>query len=463
MKLLAKTSSISSKTLLYLIVFSVSILLLLWFFQKYYLQYSYEDYQVKNMNKIAQDILNINDKDFHQTIESIAYKNEVCIETIWNNQSISLYNSLMVGCELGKNNADILKVESSFNDSSYSTQTYRLKNMEYKTEAYLYGIKTNVGTIFLYSPLKDLSGASIFLQKQLIYLTFAAIIIACAIAYFLSKKITDPILDITKKAKDLGKGNHDIKFPLYNVSEMDDLALVLQNTQDELRKIDELRRDLLANVSHDLKTPLTMIKAYAEMVRDISYKDDEKRKMHCDVIINESMRLNIMVNDLLELSKLEANVGKLCLTKYDLIGEIKDIVKRYEIIKETEDYHFELNVPSKAIVRADRNRLNQVLYNLINNAINYTGDDKKVIINVVNAKDSFLVEIIDTGKGIKDEDIAYIWNKYYKNEKNHRRNVVGSGIGLSIVKSILEQHGFVYGVKSKKDHGSNFYFYVKKK
>ncbi len=457
-----KLSSIRSKTLVYLIFFSVSILLALWVFQRFYFLFSYESYQVQNMNSIAKHILEIHDGDFNQNLENLAYKNNVCMEVFWNNNAVSTYNTLMVGCELGKNNSHITILQKEFLNSNQDTQTYRLENLEYKAKSYLYGIKTNVGTIFLYSPLKDLRGASIVLQNQLIYLTFIAILFACIIAYFLSKKLTNPILDITEKAKNLGKGNCKVTFSSYEIKEIDELSTVLQNAQEELFKTEELRRDLLANVSHDLKTPLTMIKAYAEMVRDISYADDEKRKMHCDVIVNESNRLNLLVNDILDLSKLQANVCDLHLETYDLVQEIYGVMKRYEIIKETENYQFILELPDSAIIRADKNKINQVLYNLINNAINYTGEDKVVKIRLKNWKDSYLVEIIDTGKGIKKKELPFIWEKYYKSEKNHQRNVVGSGIGLSIVKSILEQHHFLYGVRSKKSKGSTFYFYVNK-
>ena len=218
----------------------------------------------------------------------------------------------------------------------------------------------------------------------------------------------------------------------------------------------------MANVSHDLKTPLTMIKAYAEMVRDMSYQNDEKRIMHCNIIMDEVDRLNLLVNDILALSKFEANAEEIKWESFDLVGEVKTIVNRYQIIKETEDYHIILNAPTKAMVKADKQKLNQVIYNLINNAINYTGKDKTVTINIKKEKDSYLVQIEDTGKGIKEEEIPFIWNKYYKNEKNHQRNVVGTGLGLSIVKKILEGHQFKYGVESTKNKGTIFYFYVKK-
>ena len=174
-------------------------------------------------------------------------------------------------------------------------------------------------------------------------------------------------------------------------------------------------------------------------------------------------RLNVLVNDILDLSKMQAQADDIHLEKFDLVKEIKSIIKRYEIIKETENYRFVLELPTKAMVMADQKKINQVIYNLVNNAINYTGKDKTVTIRLSKEKDAYLVEIIDTGKGIKEEEIPFIWDKYYKNEKNHQRNVVGTGLGLSIVKTILENHHFAYGVKSSKDKGTTFYFYVKKK
>ena len=205
-----------------------------------------------------------------------------------------------------------------------------------------------------------------------------------------------------------------------------------------------------------------MIKAYAEMIKDISYKDKEKMDEHLGIIISETDRLNTLVGDILDLSKLQANADTLSLENYDLREEINTLVAKYEIIKETEDYKIKVEAPKKIMVKADRNKINQVLYNLVNNALNYTGDDKKVVIKVTEEKKKYLIEIIDSGKGIDPELIDIIWDRYYKQEKNHKRNIVGTGLGLSIVKNILVCHKFDYGVKSSKGKGSTFYFKIKK-
>ena len=267
-------SSIKAKTLLYLIVFSVSILLVLWFCQIVFLKYSYQDYQIQNINQLALSIQRSSFVNLNSTLEEVAYENEVCIEYYTNSGNVYYYNTMMNGCALGKNNQDILKTENAFMESNLTSDTYKVINREYEVQAFLYGIKLDSGSVFLYSTLEDVGGANAVLKNQLIYLTFIAIIFACMIAYFLSKKITEPILDITKKAQKLGS-SPTVKFPDYGVLEVNELAHVLSNAQTEMVKADELRRDLMANVSHDLKTPLTMIKAYAEMVRDISYQDEQ--------------------------------------------------------------------------------------------------------------------------------------------------------------------------------------------
>ena len=455
-----KKQSFHHKTLVYFVTFSVTVLLLLWLFQVFYLKYAYQNYQVQNLKQLASLIQKTSDENLSATLEKVAYKNELCIEYYDGKNDIQ-YNTLRVGCALGKNNPTILNIEKQFIDSNESMTSYNLLNDEYETRAYLYGIKLNAGYVFLYNTLEDLSVSNRIIRNQLIYLTIIAIIFACFIAYFLSQKLTGPILDITRRAKKLGSGE-SITFPKYDILEVDELARVLEESGRDIEKNDELRRDLMANVSHDLKTPLTMIKAYAEMVRDMSYQNDEKRNMHCNIIMDEVDRLNLLVNDILALSKFEANADEIKWESFDLVKEIETIVNRYQIIKETEDYHIVLKAPAKAMVKADKQKLNQVIYNLINNAINYTGKDKTVTIHVQKEKEGFLVEIIDTGKGIKEEEIPFIWNKYYKNEKNHQRNVVSTGLGLSIVKKILENHGFKYGVKSMKDKGTTFYFYIKK-
>lgn len=445
-----------------MIIFSISILLLLWIFQNVFLSVFYERYQIKALANISTNIKKNNTEDFYSYLEEVAYANNVCIEVVDPDGNITNFNTKMNGCILSSKHASVISYKKDLYYSQNDLEAFKIISPENDVKYLLYGIRKENAYVFVSSSLEDLNTTSNVLRGQLIYVTFIAILFAILISYFLSKQIIKPILKISEQAKKMGAGSYDIVFEKNGIAEIDELAETLNYVEQDLSKMDELRRDLMANVSHDLKTPLTMIKAYAEMVRDLSYADPKRREEHLQIIIDEVERLNLLVNDILSLSRMQADADALCLGDYNLSKEIRGILKRYEIIKETEAYHFHVKMPRKCMVHADKNKLNQVIYNLINNAINYTGDDKNIYITVTEDKKDYLVEIADTGVGISEEDIAHIWDKYYKNEKNHKRNVVGTGLGLSIVKNILVHHHFLYGVKSKKNEGTTFYFRVSK-
>ena len=456
-------NSLKVKTILYFSIFSIFILLLLWGSQMMFLKVFYEKYQIKDMNKIAQTISVTSLKNMDETLEKIVYSNTVCIEYVDKNRNVYLYNDMLPWCMIGKEDPVIDNYKLDLMNSQEEIKAVKFVNNDYKSKALLYLIKLkNGGYVYVFSMLSTVDSTTILIRGQLIYITIIVIVLAIIISLFLSNKVSEPIIEITEKSKELAKGRYDVEFPKIGIIEIDELSDTLNYLESEVSKTDQYRRDLMANVSHDLKTPLTMIKAYAEMVRDISYKKKEKMDEHLNIIISETDRLNILVGDILELSKMQANADIISVEEYDLRKEIDSLVSKYEIIKETEDYKICVEAPKKIMVKADKSKINQVLYNLVNNALNYTGDDKKVIIRVTEEKRRYLIEVIDSGKGIDSELIDNIWDRYYKQEKNHKRNIIGTGLGLSIVKNILVNHKFDYGVKSSKGKGSTFYFKIKK-
>lgn len=456
-----KKTSIQAKTLSFLLIYNVVLLALLWFCQITIFDYYYEKQQIKNMDNMVKNIQNSNILELTDKLEQIAYQNDACIALTDTTNIISTYNIGMEGCLINSNTSKVRELMVSFINSGKSFKSYHLINEEKKVAALLYGVKVDGAYAFIYTNLEDLSSFSIIIKRMIMYICIIGILVSIIISILLSNKITKPITEISKKAKKLGSGNTKVRFDESGIKEIDELSETLTQAQIEMVKTDELRRDLMANVSHDLKTPLTMIKAYAEMIRDISYKNPEKLNEHLDIIIDETDRLTILVNDILDLSKMQASADSLKIETFDLAEVVRNVVKKYQIIKETEQYKFNIEMPDVVMIKADKKKINQVIYNLINNAINYTGKDKVVNIKITKYKKYYLVEIIDTGKGIKKEEIPYIWNKYYKNDKLHQRNVVSTGLGLSIVKEILELHGYEYGVKSELKKGSNFYFKIK--
>ena len=455
-----KKSNIQNQTLKCLIIFSSIILLIMWASQILFLTLFYERYQINNLNKVVFKLT----KNTHtiDEIETIAYKNNICIEYLTDND-VYVFNGLNNNCILNSKSKSVINIINNFIEKENNKEIIKINNPTNNAKSILYNLKLNDNEyIILNTNLEDVDSTTSVLRNQLIYITLIVLLLSIIVSTIISKMLNKPIINITKEAKKLATGNRELNIPESKIKEIDDLRDSLIYASHEINKTDELRRDLLANVSHDLKTPLTMIKAYAEMIRDINKDNEEKRNENLNIIIDETDRLTILVNDILNLSKLEANKETVDLKEFDLVELINDIIKKYNIIKETENYNFILKMPKKAIVKGDINKISQVIYNLINNAINYTGDDLTVTIEVIERKKTYLVNIIDTGKGIKKEELNIIWDKYYKNEKNHKRNKVGTGVGLSIVKNILDKHNFKYGVKSEIGKGTTFYFEITK-
>ena len=448
-------NSLKSHIWLYLIIFTLMIVLFLWLFQVIFINKYYELSKADQIKKTTLEIIRNYDEDVDY-LDKISYEDNVCIEIVKNRMTIYSSNESNRGCLISN-----YQYKNDFFDSDVNEKTYKLINPLFDTKTLIYAKKYNDDiTIFVNASLEPLDNTISILSNQLIIVTIIVSLLAFVIGYFISKRISKPIEKMNKNALKLANGNYNFKFDNNSkISEIDELANTLNYAKNELEHTDELRRDLLANVSHDLKTPLTMIKGYAEMIRDLNYDNEEKRNANLNVIIEESERLNVLVEDILTLSKIQANKDTINKEEFDLVTLINNIIKRYSIYKETEGYIFEINTPKEVIINADKKKIEQVIYNLINNAINYTGKDNKVIINVIKDK-KIRVEIKDTGKGIKEENLPHIWEKYYHSKKKHKRNVIGTGIGLSIVKTILESHNFKYGVESKLNKGTTFYFEI---
>lgn len=293
------------------------------------------------------------------------------------------------------------------------------------------------------------------IQVQLICISVIMIILSLIIALLVSKKISRSIVKVNQTAKQLAKGDFQVIFNGKDYKEIAELSDTLNSTAKELGRAENLQRELIANVSHDLRTPLTMIIAYSEVMRDLP---DENTSENIQVVIDESRRLTNLVNDMLDISKLQAGVVESKVEEYNLTESIKLVITRYAKLIEQDGYMVSFEYNESVIVEADEFKIYQVIYNLINNAINYTGKDKSVIVKQIVSGDRVRIEVTDTGIGISENDIKYVWERYYKVDKTHKRAVMGTGLGLSIVKNILELHGAKYGVKSQVNQGSTFWF-----
>ena len=448
-----------------MIVFTLLIFVFLWLFQIFFLKYYYESAKRKDLidsiDIVKEEYLK-NNNSIYDNLENYAYDKGICSEVFIDGIAFYSTNPLNKGCfSFFSKITNIKEMEKAFMESDNDKYIFKFKNPLNNAQILIYGIKLDNHTIlFSNTSIDPIDSTVDILRKHLIMITIITIIVSSIMAYFIASKLTTPITKLTKKSKELSKGSFNIDFDIHSdIIEIDELAKSLNYMKDVLKNNDEIKRDLMANVSHDLKTPLTMIKAYAEMVRDLSYQNDKKRTSDLNIIVEEVDRLNVLVNDILALSKLESNIEVTNREEFDLIRMINIIIKRFKIFSITQDYEFMYYHPDKLMIYADKQKMEQVIYNLIGNAINYSEEKKKIYITILKTN-TIRVHIADTGPGIKKDDIDKIWDKYYKADKNHKRNTIGTGLGLSIVKNIFELHNYKYGVISKKNKGTTFYFEI---
>ncbi len=312
--------------------------------------------------------------------------------------------------------------------------------------------------LYVYDSLERIND----LERGLLWVSLFAGLFAVALAFvasgFVAMLIAKPVAEVTERAKRLAQGQFDVDVKkTYFCSEIAELSEALDYAREEISKADAMQKELIANVSHDFKTPLTMIKAYASMIREISGDDKEKRDYHAQVIIDEADRLAALVGDVLDLSKLRAGVGEQAPTAFDLSETVYKIMRRFDYLSDTQGYRFDLELEDELYVYANRERIEQVVYNLVGNAVNYTGEDKRVFVKAFRKGEYCRLEVSDTGRGIPAGELENIWDRYYRIGETHKRPVQGTGLGLSIVKGILQNQNCPFGAESEVGKGSMFW------
>lgn len=292
------------------------------------------------------------------------------------------------------------------------------------------------------------------------YITLASIVLCAVISIIVSYFLSKPINKLTIVAKRVADGEKDVDFNIKGYTEIDELSESLAFMNEKLFETDSLRRDFLANVSHDLRTPLTIIKAYAEMIKEVSGDNKDKRDRHCEIIVEEADRMTLLVQDILDLSKIEvAGAAIMNMSDVDMSALTAKVAENFRYLEENDSYDVRVNVEEGLIVRGDEKRLEQVVYNLIANAVNYTGEDKVVEVTLKKTgKQKVRFEVRDTGKGMSEEDKIKVWQRYYRSSATNKRQTKGTGLGLAIVKTILDAHKARYGIQSVIGCGSTFYF-----
>lgn len=315
-----------------------------------------------------------------------------------------------------------------------------------------YGIIVSTG-------MAQIATAAEVLRSILWPVALILLVLDLLFAMLFSRWFTRPVQQLSSGAKEIAAGNYDIQLPVVHHDEIGQLAEDFNHMAAEVKRSAQLEKDILANVSHDLRTPLTLIKGYAETVRDLTGTDAEKRTEQCNIIVDETDRLSALVNSVMELSKVQSGAEKPNLIDFDMGELCFEVAGRYDALCDQNHWHLELQADEAAPVRADPAMMERVLHNLLGNAFHHIGADGQVMLRVLPQADGCRVEIEDHGPGIPPEDLPYIFDRYYRARQDSGK--VGTGLGLSITKAILQQHGFAFGVNSAVGQGSTFWFVMR--
>ena len=298
------------------------------------------------------------------------------------------------------------------------------------------------------------------LHLTLLFGSFAFLLLSVVWALVLSRQLSYPMKNISRGAERIAAGDYSENIPQGNIIEIAEIADTLNQTSRELKVTEDLQHEIIANISHDLRTPLTMIRGYAEVMRDLP---GENSPENLQIIIDEADRLSGLINDILYIGRLESAQETPKPDVYSITGSIRGILYRIGKLQQSAGYHFEFREAGhEIIVSADAREIDRVLYNLIGNAVRFIGEDKTVIVGEEqfekDGRKYVRISVTDHGSGIAEADLPLIWNRYYKSERGSQGSPVGTGLGLTIVKEILELHEAEFGVESTVGRGSTFWF-----
>jgi Signal transduction histidine kinase len=476
------------KLSVYLAAFTFIIIALLWLFQVVLLDTIYKTVKTGEIKAAAVDLtraLNDSESTLDTVAESVAERNEVCImvfqmdgndtatrivnvqrfddsmiQSIPRYEIFSLYDTAVShgGKYLERFRYDELtRVFYSVGDGNFSPSS--------DEESIVYSVITKNSSgdnllILLNSVVSPVTAAVKTLNIMLYAIGGVLLVLAVGLAFVMARKISNPIEKINSAAKKLADGDYNADFTGRGYREIEELGDTLNYAAGELSKVDRLRRELIANISHDLRTPLTMIAGYSEVMRDLP---GELTPENAQIIIDESKRLSSLVSDVLDISKLESGTQIAEIGEFNLTQTLSQTLERYNRLREHEGYSIDFVADREISVNSDKTRFVQAFCNLVNNALTYTGADKRVVVDqslrvdLSDGKRYVRISVTDSGDGIPADKLDLIWDRYYKVNSPHKRAAVGTGLGLSIVKNIMQLLGGSCGVKSVVGQGSTFW------
>ena len=478
-----KRRSFKIKLWLYFVLFTAFIFTILWLLQTVFIQNFYNDMLISNTKKAAEKIISsCGEENFSDIIDDLSLNNSILVYITDSDGNIIYISDQFKGLSMknhgklteeknenpfgkylgegGRHKGEYRSLPDGFNEFLEALEESDSKIYENIADGlYTYGTYIDSGdeeknVLYISTTLDAVGPAVDIIRVQLIWGTVISLITAFILAWFIARGFARPVAKLTEKAEHIGEDDFPEDFKKGFCSELDELIDVLDETSDKLKKSRGFQRELLANVSHDLRTPLTMIKGYAEMIRDISRTDEQQCNEDVEVIVRESDRLSAMVNEILEYSEMQSAERKPEFETVDFSSVVKRVCGNFESLYSRENGHIETDITENINISGNAGRLERAVYNLIDNAVRHNGESKRINVTLRKENEQAKLYITDHGNGIPQEEIDNIWDRYYTYRQRNRKGV--SGLGLAIVKQIIELHGGSCDVRSIVGKGSTF-------
>lgn len=342
----------------------------------------------------------------------------------------------------------------------------------------MWGTFSEGSKFLIRSPLESIRESAAISNRFLIYIGCVMLAVFVLFIWYFSKRLTNPILELAQLSERMADLDFEAKYTSGGTDEIGHLGAnfnrmseKLESTISELKsannklmqdieqkeKMEQMRTEFLGNVSHELKTPIALIQGYAEGLKEGVSDDPESREFYCDVIMDEASKMNQMVKNLLTLNQLEFGNNDIEFERFDLTAVIKGILQSMDILAQQDEVKVIFRQEEPVYVWADEFKIEQVIRNYVSNAFHHVSAEKVIDVKIIKTGEKARVSVFNTGMPIPESDIERIWDKFYKVDKAHTREYGGNGIGLSIVKAIMESLHQKYGVNNY-DNGVEFWF-----
>ncbi len=367
-------------------------------------------------------------------------------------------NGFGVTAETSRDSAEIIRLRQ---ECFRSGGLYKIVETASGSRQMVVGCTTADGSyaVLISTNLAQVGEAAVVLRLLIPGIALWLLVFAVAAAWWFSRWFTRPLTQMSAAARRMAKGDYAARVPDPDRNdELGDLSRDFNQMAGAVQRSAQLQRELLANVSHDLRTPLTLIKGYAETVRDLTGEDKQKRDEQMNIVIDETDRLSQLVNSVMELTKVSSGAEKCERVRFDMAQLCEEVADRYEGICAQNGWTLRLELPVDATlpVDADPAMIERALHNLLGNAMHHIGPDGVFVLRARPVEGGVRIEVEDHGQGIQPEELPYIFDRYYRSRSDEGK--VGTGLGLSITQAIFRQHGFRFGVESTVGKGSLFWF-----